>query len=824
MTPRHVAPSTRSASSRVLPALGVLLIGLGVAVAAWPTSAGAASDTGSSVTVTGTGRFAGLSVTVAKTRNLINEVVPISWSGANPTYPDSGQFQTNYLQIMQCWGDVPSGPDRSQCVFGGLAGADNRGGDYTTTRQLNYGASLVDPKETVKSSDPNVTVFAPFTSVSGKTVESNSNQYFDANTTNEIAFGRTRADRTGQEFFEMQTVRESAGLGCGAVLDHGVARNCWLVIVPRDDVEVDGSTVPLLRSSPLSQSNWDNRLVVPLTFAKVGQVCPIGSAERRTSGAETLVEAIGSWQPALCADGGTVFGFSQVADSVAKRQLNTSVPEMAFLTTPVPKDQTSATKPLVYAPIALSGLTISFLIESQGGPNAPPEVKSQEGLRLSDVKLTPRLVAKLLTQSYRLAVDTTVGYLKDNPYDLTKDPDFLAINPTFKDLSFSRGVPDVLVPEGLADVNAQLWAYVASDEDAMNFVQGLPDPWGMRVNPAYQGLSLPTDQFPKADPFCKTFPNGQGPLCTLDQHSYAADMHDAARSAGRGDPLARANWDPLAIPPQYKKTGVIPGGRRALMAFADTATADRYGLVPAQLRNASGHFVSPSPTSLLAGYAAMTPSDPSGVLAPDPASLDANAYPLTTVTYAVTVPSALSAQEATDYSTFIKYAVTQGQQPGVDPGELPAGYVPLPPTARDTALAAAAAILARTGVASSPTASSGPTASSSSTPSSSPTRKPSTPVSSVAATIPSTQGHVGSGGAAGIPATPPAAVPSSAATPSASISATSSPTMAPVAVVAATPVTPVANSRLALVAALLLGGVAALIGPSLPWVSRRFSP
>jgi len=808
MTASHAAPSTRSVASRVLPALGVVLIGLGVVVAAWPAAAGAAPTSDSSVTVTGAGRFAGLSVTVAKTRNLINEVVPITWSGAKPTYPDSGQFQTNYLQFMQCWGDATSGPDRSQCVFGGLAGADTRGGDYTTTRQLNYGSSLVDPNETLTSANPNATVFEPFASVSGKTVDSNSNQFFDANTTNEIAFGRTRADGTGQEFFEMQTVRESAGLGCGAVLDSGAARNCWLVIVPRDDVEVNGKTVPLLRSSPLSQSNWANRLVVPLTFAKVGQVCPIGAVERRTSGAETLVEAIGSWQPALCADGGSVYGFSQVADSVAKRQLSTSAPEMAFVTTPVPNDETSATKHLVYAPVALSGLTISFLIESQSGPNAPPDVKRQEGLRLGQVRLTPRLVAKLLTQSYRLAVNANVEYLKDNPYDLTKDPDFLAINPAFKALSFQRGLPDILVPEGLADVNAQLWAYVASDEDAVNFVQGMPDPWGMRVNPAYQGLSLPTDQFPKADPFCQTFPNGRGPLCTLDQHSYAADMHDAARSASRGDPLARSTWDPLANPPQYKKTGVLAGGRRALMAFADTATADRYGLASAQLRNAAGQFVSPSVASLLAGYEAMTPSDASGVLTPNPSSLDPNAYPLTTVTYAVTVPSALSEPEATDYSTLVKYAVTRGQQPGVDPGDLPLGYVPLPQAARETALAAAALILARTG------------------PSSSPTTQSSAPSSSAApAAVPSSQGIGGSGGDSGVaPPTPPV-VPASAVTSVAkpSPSVTSSPIATPVALVVATPATPAATSRLALVAALMLGGVAALIGPSLPWFWRRFS-
>jgi hypothetical protein len=70
-----------------------------------------------------------------------------------------------------------------------------------------------------------------------------------------------------------------------------------LVIVPRGSTEVNGSTrddseTGRLQSSPLSQTNWDNRIVFPLEFTPVGQACPIGAPERRMIGHELVVDAI----------------------------------------------------------------------------------------------------------------------------------------------------------------------------------------------------------------------------------------------------------------------------------------------------------------------------------------------------------------------------------------------------------------------------------------------------------------------------------------------------------------------------------------------------
>ncbi len=98
-----------------------------VEIAAVGGAQNAATPASSAVTVSGSGSFAGLKVTVAQTRDLINQTVKVSWTGGRPTN-DQAAFDVDYLQIMQCWGEAATGPERTQCEFGGSAAFDQRGG------------------------------------------------------------------------------------------------------------------------------------------------------------------------------------------------------------------------------------------------------------------------------------------------------------------------------------------------------------------------------------------------------------------------------------------------------------------------------------------------------------------------------------------------------------------------------------------------------------------------------------------------------------------------------------------------------------------------
>jgi hypothetical protein len=675
---------------------------------------GDSAASGSAITVFGRGAFEKLKVTVSQTKNLIHQVITVSWTGGAPTLPARNDFGVNFLQIMQCWGDDPDGPDRTQCQFGGLWPVQNIG-FYVSSRAATTG-SVVDPRETFAlPGDSFGPAYVPFWAVDRPrpTVASdkNSNDFFDAQVTNEIPLAGTRVDGTGEEFFEVETVREAAGLGCGdpVVTAAGTTkgRSCWLVIVPRGNTEVNGSTLTgngdsRQYTSPLSQTNWDNRLIVPLEFQPVGQACPLGAPERRVIGHELAADAVTSWQPALCGGGGALFSYSQLTDDVTRdKVLDGSTPGLALLTNPIPPQSVPPAHPLVYAPVALSGLTIAFNIEQVPRSNAPPADKNRAGQRFLSMKLTPRLVAKLLTQSYRKAVVIVPDAIKRNPLGLTQDPEFLALNPEYQGFTDPNSAPsDVLVQLDGSDLISLLWSWVQADPDASAFLRGVPDENGMVVHPLNQGLALPASTVPRNDQSCRDDVDFTTGLtlrsCTSDLHPFTKDMHDAGSSASRGDSQARTPKVTGNIVLPTKVARQSPGNR-ALLAVVDTATATRYGLPTAALRNAKGEFVTATAASLLAGEKAMKPGAVAGVRVSDPTTTDSAAYPLTALSYAVTSPSTLEAAAGKDYAAFLRYAAGPGQQPGLEPGQLPLGMVPLPDELKAQTAAAAATVEAQAG-------------------------------------------------------------------------------------------------------------------------------
>jgi hypothetical protein len=134
------------------------------------------------------------------------------------------------------------------------------------------------------------------------------------------------------------------------------------------------------------------------------------------------------------------------------------------------------------------------------------------------------------------------------------------------------------------------------------------------------------------------------------------------------------------------------------MSITDSASAARYGLQDASLSRAgddgsSPTFVAPDSAGILAGEAAMVPSSVSSVLQDNPSTTAAGAYPLPMLTYGATTPGSLQQADRQSYSALIRYAAGPGQVSGPLPGDLPAGYVPLPATLSAQAVSAAATVL-----------------------------------------------------------------------------------------------------------------------------------
>ncbi|WP_324788483.1 hypothetical protein [Streptomyces sp. H51] len=717
------------------------LAGLAVAQAAPAAPLGAGGTaTGSAVTVSGRGEFADMRFTVGQTTHLTSQAVKVSWTGGAPTSFAGTLFDTDFVQIMQCWGDddgtVPSnpGPPRTQCQYGASPTTDRGnwpGNGQDDTRQVFYSADPTNygQDDRYGAANPSAPGEVPFKSVDGTVVTTGTqnNALFNRNTTNEVDFARTGADGTGQEYFEVQTANEAPHLGCGMpVTRDGVTkpRSCWLVIVPQGHLDLDGKPYAdhsqVNAGSPVSSTNWRNRIAIPLGFNTVGANCALGAKERPTLGSELAADAMTSWQAALC-PAGKVYGYTQLGEPDTRARLTAEGGAGLALTTRALGADPGTTAPsgtTTYAPVALSGAVIGFTIERRPKAGAPDDIRRLAGTKVELIRLTPRLVAKLLTESYRnspwgaVVGDTTAkgyGWAKDNPAGLASDPEFVDLNPEFAYLSVAETPAtdtDLLTSLGHTDTARALWRWILADKEARQFLDGVSDDHGMRVNPYYSTNAdlnptgapfdpSATDDYPKSDPWCTVPPGTDAPAdqkqCMTDFHPYVTDMHSGALHTRRADTLWKSSWDALANPPAYKSTGPQTVGSRFVITVTDAASAARYGLQTARLRNTAGRFVAPSAGSLTE---AAEGASGTGVAEITPANAKAKgAYPLAQLVYAAVRPGSLKADARKDYAALLTYAAGGGQVSGADPGRLPAGYAPLPRALRTRTAHAADALL-----------------------------------------------------------------------------------------------------------------------------------
>ncbi|MFF4549761.1 hypothetical protein ACFY1J_36970 [Streptomyces sp. NPDC001406] len=736
--------------SRIRKALVRLLAGAtvgalaGLAVAQAAPTATAAPATGSAVTVSGRGEFKDMRFTVDQTSHLTSQAITVSWKGGTPTALAGSQFNTDFVQIMQCWGDddgtVPAnpGPPRTQCQFGASPTTDRGnwpGNGLDDTRQIFYSADPTNYGQDNRygAANPNAPGEVPFKSVDGTTITTGTqnNAFFNRNTTNEVDFARTGADGTGKEFFEVQTANEAPHLGCGAPVDeNGVSRprSCWLVIVPQGRLDLDGKPYQdhsqVNAGSPVSSTNWQNRIAIPLRFNSVGSNCALGSKERATVGSELAADAMTSWQAALCPSG-KVYGYTEMGEPDTRSRLsNDGSLGLGFTTRALGADYGSSppTGTTTYAPVALSGTVIGFTVERRPRAGAPASVERLAGTKVESLKLNARLVAKLLTESYRNSLWGSVlggkaakGYdwVKNNPAGLATDPEFISLNPEFADLSVAETPntdTDLMTSLGHSDSARVLWQWILADKDARRFLAGVSDDWGMRVNPYYStnadvnpaGLAFDpahTDEYPKNDPWCTVTPSSGAPKdqpqCMTDFHPYVDDMHAGALHTRRADTLWKSTWDPLATPPAYKGSGPQMVGSRFVITVTDAASAARYGLQTASLRNNAGRYVAPTAESLSTAAKGAAGKDLAEI--PPGGDKAKGAYPLAHLVYAAVRPGALKADARRDYAALLKYAAGAGQVSGADPGRLPAGYAPLSAGLRKQAVRAADALLHYTG-------------------------------------------------------------------------------------------------------------------------------
>lgn len=742
-------------------ALIALLLGSSAAVVQVSPAIAADDDTTSSaVTLTNEkdalvsegAPFPGLEVTISQTKDLVSQGIAISWTGGKKSSPPvGGNGGSNFLQIAQCWGEDPEHPghpDRRTCQYGATLGFGSQRDGFTVAENVSetdkrftafglstYTAipfvasnsgSIVDDETApsgavitnLKKSSTGTVIQKP----DAEAVDVNTNAYFSALTTNEIPWAPTAADGTGAVSFEVQTAMQSTGLGCGRAVTTGTTttgQSCWLVVIPRGTQDSGESSIS---QSGLWWDAWEHNIAVKLEFKPLGVRCQIGAAEKQLAGSELIAQAVASWQPRLCGgDDGAPFVLrtGNEADDLVKAA-GTSPSPLAFTSRPLDMSRSSATTdPLSYAPVAVSGVTVSFAIDREPSSTAPDEFQSGAKLPFTELRLTPRLLAKLLTASYRDALPSGadkshIGYVSakepgHNPRTIVQDPDFLAINSAEWAAQNLTGasIGDVLLPSGRSDLAVRVWEYILADDEAVRWLDGEPDEWGMVVNPWFSPtatinpsgvpLELPSETFSKADPIEKkddTASGGSGAVNLVTWRPYSNGLEDGAYRVLRGDGMTLGAWD--SVTARYGKSGRQLLGSRKVLALASAPAAERFQTISASLRNPAGQYVAPTRTTMAAAAAAMVRTGNDAVLTFDPTSASAKAattaYPLTIPVYAALNPAQTDAGTRSAYADLIRYAVGAGQIPGTDDGELPPGYAPMPASWTDQALAAANAI------------------------------------------------------------------------------------------------------------------------------------
>jgi hypothetical protein len=716
-----------------------------------------------------------ISMTVSNTTNLRGrQEISVSWSGAHPTGGlvadqnsiDAQQEEYPFV-LLECRGVDSSTAPQSEQLSPQTCWTQDWTERYQESYQTTYPPYRLDQFGTAEDQSqvadaPSPLPFSclgqaaptqhwvPFIAASGTVYDGGpagcggqapeSQNVGGSNLPSNETFGVTGLDGKGSAQFDVFTSTENASLGC----QQGVA--CTLVAVPIMGIscnpsieassgldpatiaadtagcEATGAFSPgqlvvpqgqedLAVSGSLwwSASNWRNRLSVPLTFATPASACSVVSNQNIIDvyGSELMIQATGQWEPNFCLNPKSfTFTHVQTGEPEARSLLASSQSEAAFTTFPEPGGYG---RPVVNAPVAVTGFSISYDID---GANGQP---------YTHLRLTPLLLAKLLTESYpsELPIQEEFPALSHNPLNITLDPEFIALNPGItQGVAASEAASELMAISSDSDVMEALTSYINSDPTTRAWLDGKPDQYGMVVNPAYQGIKLPVDVWPLLSTFEPTayyqsdnndclfnspvpyLPLVAAPLASLEdisssmQFAIANSTTDCSQIAGTtlGEKLV----------PQGRQTV----GYRFLIGITPLGDNARYGLRAAALQSTPGTFVTPSNASLKAAAALLQPHTQEGMWTlsyPELATAaGAQAYPGTMVVYAAVPTSGLSKDDAKDYSELIDFATTTGQTPGLNVGQLPPGYLPM--TKQNGlanlvaySLAASQAVLAQTG-------------------------------------------------------------------------------------------------------------------------------
>ena len=664
-----------------------------------------------------------------------HERITVKWSGAHVTngrslnpYGESGLPQEYPVVLMECRGvdpkDVPGGtvPSGQEAVSPetcwtntyfqrtnsaspgqGIWEQDAASGNSAEHLQ---GITAGDVPASCNVNDNFDYSITPFRATDGTLFPGCSSQSMPPEATvnsvsipNEV-YAFTNPDGTGTFPFEVRTSLENQSLGCSSTVP------CTLEVIPIDGINCDNPdpTAPCNQTGVLppgkvnsgqapqdavapgfwsSASNWNRRVPVPLTFAPPASVCTVAKAGKPVAfyGSELLGQTALQWTPAFCLNKKRFNWQNNVMPDDAAFAL---MQQGAAAAAEVSASSSADTGGVGYAPTAVSGWGIAFNID-----------KADNGGQQQTIKLNALLLAKLLTESYPGSTTVAASHpgFSHNPLSLNLDPDFIKLNPGLDISHWSEAAATILATSSSSQIMFQLTSYLASDPQAMAFINGKPEhdgPYTMRVNPAYQKVKLPVDSWEQRDTWqFKAAPNSCLKAQGDSMPPYMPLIANPVTSLQLAAQAMLFNWPNVETgctgtgtdqdPYQLGRVAPQGVGNRFMLGLVTLGDAQRYGLTTADLQSSPGHYVAADDAGMKAALALAKPGTGTKPFDLEQSKLrtSAKAYPGTMLVYTAAKTHGLDQATAQDVAQFIRVSTTEGQQPGRGNGRLAAGYLPI---------------------------------------------------------------------------------------------------------------------------------------------------
>jgi len=412
----------------------------------------------------------------------------------------------------------------------------------------------------------------------------------------------TAADGTGSAQFEVRPASNLPQLACSAT------NPCSILVYENDALPIQAGSLP------------DARVVIPITFAPSQADCPtITDFDVRVDGSATSAGLFYSWAARICqGESSVVLDYTETSSTTGRENFLAGLIDFGVTALPATEEELShhpEHRDYSYAPIAASAVVVAYNLTDPF-----------TGLRVDNLVVSPRLVARLVTNS---SVETIV-----------RDRELLNINPTVR--FPTNGINPILVRAERNAATTILTSWMSADPEAKKFLANT-DTWRVALNSSYVGYSYPRDAFELVDNDSRYLPR-QG------QKNIATRMFYGVSPTGTQAEVTSA---------------------RGVIGIVDLPTAKRFGLQVAGLLMPNGSVVQVTDDSILRGIADADLSA-AGTLVADPTPEDPLAYPMIKVDYAM-VPKTFDTEEKiADVRRVLNYAVGDGQS------LLPSGYITLP--------------------------------------------------------------------------------------------------------------------------------------------------